>query len=315
MGLSDELKIFSGRANGPLAQKIAEYLNVRLGDMKISSFNDGETYLQINENIRGRDVFLVQPTNPPVNENLMELLIMIDACRRASAKRVTAVIPYYGYARQDRKDKPRVPITAKLVANLITTAGANRILTMDLHVDQIQGFFDIKVDHLFAAPVIIDYFRKKILDNLVVLSPDVGGLRRARTYAKVLRVPLAIVDKRRPIANEAEVIRLVGEVEGKKVLIIDDMIDTGGTFLAAVDTLTQNGVEAIYAACTHAVLSGNTCEKLKQSSLKEIVVTDTIHINVNAHDNKIKVLPVAPLLGEAVKRIHENRSVSSLFNM
>ena len=315
MGLSDELKIFSGRANVQLAQKIAEYLNVRLGDMKISSFNDGETYLQINENIRGRDVFLVQPTNPPVNENLMELLIMIDACRRASAKRVTAIIPYYGYARQDRKDKPRVPITAKLVANLITTAGANRILTMDLHVDQIQGFFDIKVDHLFAAPVIIDYFRKKNLDNLVLLSPDVGGLRRARAYAKVLGVPLAIVDKRRPIANEAEVIRLVGEVKGKKVIIVDDMVDTGGTLLAAVDILLKNGADAIYGACTHAVLSGNTCEKLKQSSLKEIIVTDTIHINVNVHDDKIKVLPVAPLLGEAVKRIHENRSVSSLFNM
>jgi len=315
MELNEELKVFTGRANPQLAQRITEYLGIKLGDMEISSFSDGETYVKINENIRGRDVFLIQPTHPPVNENLMELLIMIDACLRASAKRITAVVPYYGYARQDRKDRPRVPITAKLVANLITTAGADRILTLDLHVDQIQGFFDIKVDHLFAAPVIVDYFRKKELDNLVVLSPDVGGLRRARTYAKVLRVPLAIVDKRRPIANEAEVIHIVGEVRGRQVLIIDDIVDTGGTLLAAVDILLKNGADTIYAACTHPVLSGDAFGKLKASPLKEIVVTDTIPLNLKGDEDKVKVLSVAPLLGEAIKRIHQNRSVSSLFNI
>jgi len=315
MELNEELKVFTGRANPQLAQRITEYLGIKLGDMEISSFSDGETYVKINENIRGRDVFLIQPTHPPVNENLMELLIMIDACLRASAKRITAVVPYYGYARQDRKDRPRVPITAKLVANLITTAGADRILTLDLHVDQIQCFFDIKVDHLFAAPVIVDYFRKKELDNLVVLSPDVGGLRRARTYAKVLRVPLAIVDKRRPIANEAEVIHIVGEVRGRQVLIIDDIVDTGGTLLAAVDILLKNGADTIYAACTHPVLSGDAFEKLKASPLKEIVVTDTIPLNLKGDEDKVKVLSVAPLLGEAIKRIHQNRSVSSLFNI
>jgi len=226
MSLDEELKIFTGRANPRLAKRITQYLEIPLGNMEIRSFSDGETYVKINENVRGRDVFLVQPVSPPANENLMELLIMIDACQRASAQRITAVIPYYGYARQDRKDQPRVPITAKLVANLITTAGADRVLTLDLHVDQIQGFFDIKVDHLFAIPVIIDYFREKKLDNLIVLSPDVGGLRRARAYAKRLKVPLAIVDKRRPIAGEAEVTHIVGEVEGKQVLIVDDMVDT-----------------------------------------------------------------------------------------
>jgi len=316
MELDKELKIFAGRANVKLAEKIADYLGIKLGDMEITSFSDGETYVKINENIRGRDVFLIQPTNPPVNENLMELLIMIDACQRASARRITAVIPYYGYARQDRKDKPRVPITAKLVADLITTAGADRVLTMDLHVDQIQGFFDIKVDHLFAAPVIVDYFRKKNLGNLVVLSPDVGGLRRARTYARVLRVPLAIVDKRRPVVNEAEVINIVGEVRGKQILIIDDMIDTGGTLLAAVDILMENGADTIYAACTHPVFSGNALQKLRESPVKEVVVTDTIPLSLReGNENKVKVLSVAPLLGEAIKRIHQNMSVSSLFNI
>jgi len=316
MELDKELKIFAGRANVKLAEKIADYLGIKLGDMEITSFSDGETYVKINENIRGRDVFLIQPTNPPVNENLMELLIMIDACQRASARRITAVIPYYGYARQDRKDKPRVPITAKLVADLITTAGADRVLTMDLHVDQIQGFFDIKVDHLFAAPVIVDYFRKKNLGNLVVLSPDVGGLRRARTYARVLRVPLAIVDKRRPVVNEAEVINIVGEVRGKQILIIDDMIDTGGTLLAAVDILMENGADTIYAACTHPVFSGNALQKLRESPVKEVVVTDTIPLSLReGNENKVKVLSVAPLLGEAIKRIHQNMSVSSLFDI
>jgi len=316
MELDENLKVFSGRANPKLAQRIAGYLGINLGKMQVSSFSDGETYVKIDDNIRGRDVFLVQPTHPPVNENLMELLIMIDACRRASVQRITAVVPYYGYARQDRKDRPRVPITAKLVANLITTAGADRILTMDLHVDQIQGFFDIKVDHLFATPVIVDYFRKKKLHNLIILSPDVGGLRRARAYAKVLKVPLAIVDKRRPIANEAEIIHIVGEVKGKQVLIVDDMVDTGGTLLAAAEILMENGAEAVYAACTHPVLSGNALQRIKDSPIKELIVTDTINLDLKEEsENKIKVLSVAPLLGEAIKRIHQNRSVSSLFTI
>jgi len=313
MELNEELKIFSGRANRQLAQKIAEYLGITLGEMEVRSFSDGEIYVKINENVRGRDVFLVQPTSPPVNENLMELLIMIDACQRASAQRITAVVPYYGYARQDRKDQPRVPITAKLVANLITKAGTDRILTLDLHVDQIQGFFDIKVDHLFAAPVIIDYFRKKRLDNLTVLSPDVGGLRRARAYARALKVPLAIVDKRRPTANEAEIIHIVGEVKGRQILIIDDMVDTGGTLLAAVNILMEKGAVGVYAACTHPVLSGNAYQKIENSPLKELVVTDTIPLDLSKSTDKIKVLSVAPLLGEAIKRIHQNKSVSSLF--
>jgi len=313
MELNEELKVFSGRANRQLAQKIAEYLGITLGEMEVRSFSDGEIYVKINENVRGRDVFLVQPTSPPVNENLMELLIMIDACQRASAQRITAVVPYYGYARQDRKDQPRVPITAKLVANLITKAGTDRILTLDLHVDQIQGFFDIKVDHLFAAPVIIDYFRKKRLDNLTVLSPDVGGLRRARAYARALKVPLAIVDKRRPTANEAEIIHIVGEVKGRQILIIDDMVDTGGTLLAAVNILMEKGAVGVYAACTHPVLSGNAYQKIENSPLKELVVTDTIPLDLSKSTDKIKVLSVAPLLGEAIKRIHQNKSVSSLF--
>ena len=313
MELNEELKIFSGRANRQLAQKIAEYLGITLGEMEVRSFSDGEIYVKINENVRGRDVFLVQPTSPPVNENLMELLIMIDACQRASAQRITAVVPYYGYARQDRKDQPRVPITAKLVANLITKAGTDRVLTLDLHVDQIQGFFDIKVDHLFAAPVIIDYFRKKRLDNLTVLSPDVGGLRRARAYARALKVPLAIVDKRRPTANEAEIIHIVGEVKGRQILIIDDMVDTGGTLLAAVNILMEKGAVGVYAACTHPVLSGNAYQKIENSPLKELVVTDTIPLDLSKSTDKIKVLSVAPLLGEAIKRIHQNKSVSSLF--
>jgi len=313
MSLSDELKLFTGRANPELAREITEYLEIPLGKMEIRSFSDGETYVKINENVRGKDVFLLQPTSPSANENLMELLIMIDASQRASAGRITAVIPYYGYARQDRKDQPRVPITSKLVANLITTAGADRVLTMDLHVDQIQGFFDIKVDHLFAVSVIIDYFKKKNLKDLVVLSPDVGGLRRARAYAKRLGAPLAFVDKRRPVADEAEVINIVGKIKGKQVLIVDDMVDTGGTLLAAVKSLIEKGATAVYASCTHAVLSGEAYEKINASALKEMIVTDTIPLDSKRAGEKIKVLSVAPLLGEAIKRIHQNQSVSNLF--
>jgi len=263
--------------------------------------------------VRGKDIFLVQPTCPPVNESLMELLIMLDAFQRASARRITVVIPYYGYARQDRKDEPRVPITAKLVANLISTAGADRVLLLDLHVDQIQGFFDIKVDHLFSAPIIIDYLRSKLLENLVILAPDVGGVRRARAYARRLKVPLAIIDKRRPAVDEAEVLSVIGEIENKDVFIVDDIIDTGGTLLAATEELIKGGVRKVYAGCTHAVLSAGAYEKIEKSSLAQLIVTDSIPLRKGEPSNKIKVLTVAPLLGEAIRRIHENRSVSSLF--
>ncbi len=313
MSLSDELGLFTGRANPELARKITEYLGIPLGKMEIRSFSDGEAYVKVNESVRGRDIFLLQPTSPPASENLMELLIMIDAFQRASAGRITAVIPYYGYARQDRKDQPRVPITSKLVANLITVAKADRVLTMDLHVDQIHGFFDIKIDHLFAASIIIEYFKKKNLKDLIVLSPDVGGLRRARAYARRLVIPLAFVDKRRPVADEAEIINIVGKIKGKQILIVDDMIDTGGTLLIATNTLLEKGATAVYASCTHAVFSGEAYEKINASPLKEMVVTDTIPLNSKRTKNKIKVLSVAPLLGEAIKRIHQNRSVSKLF--
>lgn len=313
MKLENELGLFSGRANPELANKIAKYIGVPLGKMELSSFSDKEMYVRINENIRGKDVFLIQPTSPPANENLMELLIMIDAFRRASARRITAVISYYGYGRQDRKDEPRVPITAKLVANLVTTAGADRVLAIDFHAAQIQGFFDIKVDHLFAAPVFINYFISKNLKNLVILSPDMGGTRRARAYANRLGASLAVIDKRRTGANKAEVLNVVGKVRGKQILIVDDMIDTGGTLIAAVRALIKKGVQEIYVSATHPILSGSAYEMIESSSLKELVVTDTIPLKQGKAKTKIKVLSVAPLLGEAIRRIHENRSVSSLF--
>ncbi|MCD6473114.1 ribose-phosphate pyrophosphokinase [Candidatus Aerophobetes bacterium] len=314
MGLNDELGFFAGRANPELAKKIADYMGISLGKINIKSFSDKEIHVKIEENIRAKDVFLLQPTCPPANENIMELLIMIDAFRRASAERITAVIPYYGYARQDRKDEPRVPITAKLVANLITTAGADRVLTMDLHASQIQGFFDIKVDHLFASPIIINYLKKKKLKDLVVLSPDMGGVRRARAYARILNSSLAIIDKRRPTTNKVEVLNIVGEIEGKNVFIIDDMVDTGGTLIVAIETLKKKGAKDIYAGCTHPVLSADAYEKIENSPLKELIVTDTIPLkNEKKKKNKIKIISVASLLGEAIKRIHEHRSVSSLF--
>jgi len=313
MKLENELGLFSGRANLELANKIAKHIGAPLGKMELSSFSDKEMYVRINENVRGKDVFLIQPTSPPANENLMELLIMIDAFQRASARRITAVISYYGYGRQDRKDEPRVPITAKLVANLVTTAGADRVLTIDLHAAQIQGFFDIKVDHLFAAPVFVDYFISKNLKNLVILSPDMGGIRRARAYANRLDASLAVIDKRRTGANKAEVLNVVGKVKGKQILIVDDMIDTGGTLIAAVRALIKKGVQEIYVSATHPILSGSAYEMIESSSLKELVVTDTIPLKQEKAKTKIKVLSVAPLLGEAIKRIHENRSVSSLF--
>jgi len=313
MVLEGELGIFSGTANLELAKKIVGYLGISLGEMEISSFSDGETYVKIKENVRGKDIFIVQPTCPPVNESLMELLIMLDAFRRASARRITVVVPYYGYARQDRKDEPRVPITAKLVANLISSAGADRVLLLDLHVDQIQGFFDIKVDHLFSAPIIIDYLRSKLLENLVILAPDVGGVRRARAYARRLKVPLAIIDKRRPAVDKAEVLSVIGEVKNKDIFIVDDIIDTGGTLLAAIEELIKGGVRKVYAGCAHAVLSAGVYEKIEKSSLTQLMVTDSIPLKKGKSSSKIKILTVAPLLGEAIKRIHENRSVSSLF--
>ena len=289
----NRMTIFTGNANAKLSREICGSLGVPLGKCEVTTFSDGETRVKIGQNVRGKDVFVVQSTCYPANQNLMELLIMVDALRRSSAQRITAVLPYYGYARQDRKDQPRVPITAKLVANLITTAGAERVLTMDLHAAQIQGFFDIKVDHLFAAPIIIDYFQKKKLQDLVVLSPDVGGVRRARAYARRLNASLAIVDKRRPVANEAKVVRVVGEVKEKEVLIVDDMIDTGGTLMAAIEVLQKEGAQAIYATCTHPVLSGNVYEKIDKSPLKEVVVTDTIPLNKGRIKSKIKVLSVS----------------------
>jgi ribose-phosphate pyrophosphokinase len=311
---SNGLKIFSGSANPELAKNIAKSLKVPLGDIMVTRFSEGEIRVKINEDVRGRDIFIIQPTCPPVNDNVMELLIMLDAFWRASARRVTAVLPYYGYARQDRKDQPRVPITAKLIANIVTEAGADRALTMDLHAQQIQGFFDIPVDHLYAFPVIANYFRKKKLKNLTVVSPDVGGIKMARAYAKGLNADLAIVDKRRSGPNEVEAMNLIGEVRGKTVLVPDDMIATGGSLVEAVNALVKFGAKDIYASCTHAVLSGNAMEKLEKSVLKEVVVTDTIPIPREKRIGKITVLPVAPLFGEAIMRIHNEESISSLFN-
>jgi ribose-phosphate pyrophosphokinase len=308
------MKIFCGTANPELAKDIAKALKVPLGEIMVSRFSEGEIRIKINEDVRGRDIFLVQPTCPPVNDNVMELLICLDAFRRASARRITVVLPYYGYARQDRKDQPRVPITAKLMANIITEAGADRVLTMDLHAQQIQGFFDIPVDHLYAFPVIASYFRKKKLKNLTVVSPDVGGIKMARAYAKGLDADLAIVDKRRSGPNEVEAMNLIGEVKGKTVIIPDDMIATGGSLVEAVNALVKFGAKDIYASCTHAILSGNAVEKLKKSVLKEVVVTDTIPIPPEKRIDKLTVLPVAPLFGEAIIRIHNEESISSLFN-
>lgn len=311
---SNGLKIFSGTANPELAQKICKDLKKPLGEILVSRFAEGEIRVKIQEDVRGRDVFLIQPTCPPVNDNAMELLIMMDAFRRASARRITAVLPYYGYARQDRKDQPRVPITAKLMANLITEAGADRVLTMDLHAQQIQGFFDIPVDHLYAFPVIAGYFRKKKLKNITIVSPDVGGIKMARAYAKGLNADLAIVDKRRSGPNEVEAMNLIGSVKGRTVIVPDDMIATGGSLVEAVNALVKFGAKEIYASCTHAILSGNAVEKLQKSVLKEIVVTDTIPIPREKRMPKLTVLPVAPLLGEAIMRIHNEASISSLFN-
>jgi len=315
--MSGELVLTAGRANLPLAQEIAEALRTRLAETEVSQFSDGEVFVQVNENVRGADVFVIQPTCRPVNRNIMELLIIIDALKRASAFRITAVIPYYGYGRQDRKVQPRVPITAKLVADLITAAGAHRVLTMDLHAGQIQGFFNIPVDHLFAAPVLLQYFLRRLEQgdwrDLVVVAPDAGGVERARAFAKRLGTSLAIMDKRRTGINEAKIMHVIGEVRDKDVILLDDLIDTAGTITQAVQALKHEGARRILASCTHPVLSGPAIERLEESAIEEVVVTNTIPIRDDVSSKKIKVLSVAPLLGEAIRRIHTETSVSSLF--
>ncbi len=309
-----ELKVFSGRAHPELAEKICDYLNLGLGEIESYNFADGEIFCQIRENVRGSDVFVIQPICPPVNENLMELLIMLDAFKRASAARITAVIPYYGYGRQDKKDKPRVPITAKLVGDLISRAGADRVLTMDLHAGQIQGFFDIPVDHLFAAPVLLDAIRELEIPDLTIVSPDAGGVERARAIAKRLEAELAIVDKRRVAPNQAEVMHVIGDVDGRNVLILDDIIDTAGTLRHTVDALREKGAKRILASGVHAILSGPAIDRLESSPLELVLVTNTTPLDEKLERcSKLRPLSVAPLLGEAVRRIHENSSVSSLF--
>lgn len=308
------LKVFTGNSNRPLAQEICEYLAMPLGQAQVSRFSDGEIMIKIEENVRGMDVFVVQSTSDPVNVNLMELLVMIDALKRASPYRITAVIPYYGYARQDRKDEPRVPITAKLVADLITTAGAHRVLTLDLHAGQIQGFFNIPVDHLYAAPVLLDYFRKLDLKDLVVVSPDAGGVERARAFAKRLKSNLAIIDKRREGTNQAKLMNIIGEVEGRDVLILDDMIDTGGTIVQGAGAIKEKGALRILAGCTHAILSGPALQRINDSAIQEVVATNTIPLNgKDKVCKKIKILSVGPMLGEAVKRIYREESLTTLF--
>lgn len=309
-----EMKIFTGTAHPRLAQDICNYLGVPLCDATVSSFPDGETFVKINENIRGRDVFIVQPTCPPTNQNLMELLIMVDAARRASAARITVVIPFFGYARQDRKDQPRVPITAKLVANLIAAAGVHRVLTMDLHAQQLQGFFDIPVDHLYALPVMMNYLQELGLNDLVVVSPDVGGVKMASAYSQTLGAGLAIVVKRRKSASEIEAVTVIGEVEGKNVMIVDDLTETAGTLTGAAKILQSYGARNIYAGVSHAVLTDLAVERLKSSEIKELITTDSVPVRADS-DARVKVLSVAALLGEGIRRIHDDESVSSLFEI
>jgi len=312
--IHDRLKVFSGNANRALSEEICHALNIDIGRAMVRHYSDGEIYLQIQENVRGADVFVIQPTCTPVDRNLMELLLMIDALKRASAERITAVLPYYGYARQDRKDKPRVPISARLVAALLETAGANRVLALDLHAAQIQGFFDIPVDHLFAAPVMIDYFKPRGVDDLTVVSPDAGGVERARAFAKRLNAPLAIIDKRREEANVAEVMNVIGEVEERHCLLVDDLIDTAGTLVKGAEALLAKGAKSVSACATHAVLSGPAVERIAVSELKEVVFTNSIPLSKEAQAcGRIKQLSVAPLLARAVQSIHEETSVSILF--
>lgn len=307
------IKIFAGNANLPLANQICDHLSVPLGKVKLNRFSDGEVNFQILENVRGTDVFIIQPTSPPVNENMMELLIMIDAFKRASAQRITAVIPYYGYARQDRKDRPRVPLSSKLVGDLLTSAGAQRLLTMDLHAGQIQGFFNIPVDHLFASAVLMDQISEMGVEDLMVISPDAGGVERARAYAKRLGTSLAIIDKRRVSENEAEVMNIVGNVTDRNVIIVDDLIDTAGTLIKATEALIREGARRVFTAATHPVLSGPAVDRLTGSNFENILVTNTIHLSEEKFIPQIQVVSVAGLLGEAIKSIHEETSVSKLF--
>jgi ribose-phosphate pyrophosphokinase len=310
----DRLQIFTGNANPELAQEICQHMGTDLGRAMVRQFSDGEIYLQIQENVRGADVFIIQPTCTPVERNLMELLLMMDALKRASAERITAVLPYYGYARQDRKDKPRVPISAKLIAALLETAGADRVLTLDLHAAQIQGFFDIPVDHLFSSPVLIEYFRGSNTSGMTVVSPDAGGVERARAFAKRLNTPLAIIDKRREEANIAEVMNVVGEVDGQECLLVDDLIDTAGTLVKGAEALMEKGAASVSACATHAVLSGPAVERIAESCLKEVIVTNSIPLSDEARQcGRIKQLSIAGLLAEAIKSIHEETSVSVLF--
>jgi len=315
----EKFKIFSGTANEPLADEVCNFLGMQRGQAQVIRFRDGECYVQIQENVRGADVFVMQPTCRPVDEHLMELLLMIDALKRASARRITAVIPYFGYARQDRKDKPRSPISSKLVADLLTTAGAHRALIVDLHTPQLQGFFNIPVDHLFASPVLVDHFRKLALPNLTVVSPDAGGVERARFFAKKVDAALAIVDKRRVEINVAEVMHVIGDVDGRTCLIIDDLIDTAGTLVKTADALMENGATSVYACASHAVLSGPAVENITNSVIKEVVVTNTIPLTAEADaartqkGGKISVLSIAGLIGRAIQANHEETSVSKLF--
>jgi len=312
--VDDKFKIFSGTANEALADEVCTFLGMTRGQALVTRFSDGEAYTQIQENVRGADVFVLQPTCRPVDEHLMELLLMIDALKRASARRITAVVPYYGYSRQDRKDKPRAPISAKLVADLLTTAGADRALIIDPHAPQIQGFFNIPVDHLFASPVLVDHFRKLNLPNLTVVSPDAGGVERARFFAKKMEAALAIVDKRRVEMNVAEVMHVIGDVNGRTCLVIDDLIDTAGTLVKTASALIQNGASKVYACASHPVLSGPAVENLSQSHFTEVVVTNTIPLSEAARNEpKIRVLSVAGLIGRAIQAIHEEASVSKLF--
>ena len=314
--LNNNIRIFTGNATAELARKICDHLGLPLGEALVSAFSDGEIRVEIGENVRGRDVFLIQSTCPPANHNLMELLIMIDAVKRASARRITAVIPYFGYARQDRKVAPRVPITAKLVADLLSTAGAQRILTLDLHVGQIHGFFDIPVDNLYASPIMIPYIKENFQDDLTIVSPDAGGVPRARAYAKRLAASLGLIDKRRDAPGKAKAMNLIGEVLGKEVVILDDIIDTGGTLSEAAGVIVQNGARSVSACCTHAVLSGPAVERVANSPLHRLVVTDTIPLSAAAKTcSKISQLSVAPFLAQAIVRIHQEDSISSLFEI
>lgn len=313
MRVNRDLRVFSGNANLPLAKEICDHLNIPLGAINLTKFSDGEIYCQILENVRGKDVFVIQPTCSPVNRNLMELLIMIDAFKRSSAARITAVLPYYGYARQDRKDKPRVPISSKLVADLLTAAGTDRILSMDLHAGQIQGFFDIPVDHLYALPVLIENVRELNIPNLTVVSPDAGGVERARAFAKRIDADLAVMDKRRTAPNEAEILNVIGQVGGRNIIIIDDMVDTAGTLVNTVLALKKKKAERIFACATHGILSGPAIERLRNAPIEKIIVTNTVPLDESKILPNMAVLSVAGLLGKAIQSIHEETSVSNLF--